>query len=470
MNDIAFKPESIHFVGMKGVGMAPLAIIAKEAGFKVTGCDSGDKFITDEILKNAGIECINGFSESHIKSADLVITTGAHGGYDNPEVKAAKSLGIPILTQGEAVGEFMKGEMLNKKTKGISVAGTHGKTTTTAMISTILKEAGKDPTFVIGTGYIPSLGTAGHFGKGEYFVAEADEYVTEPVYNKKVKFLWQFPKILVVTNIEFDHPDVYKNVDEVRGAFAKYIKQIPRDGLLVTNGDDKQVKKLLLAYNGSVKTFGLSKENTYVVVPQENGNFQLFKSNKLIGNFNLSIVGKHNMLNATAAIIVALHEGIALETIQKAISKFGGTKRRLEYRKKLKNGAIVYDDYAHHPSEIKSSLRALREKYPNMQIICIFQPHTYSRTKELFEEFSSSFKDADLVILPNIYSSKREKPDATISSEMLADAVTKRGRHALFIKSLPGVVQYLNALGPDKNILIVTMGAGDVYEIVDSLE
>ena len=189
------KIKKIHFVGVKGVGMAPLAIIAKEAGFIVSGCDIDQQFITDAPLRKAEITPTLGFHKEHVKDCDLVITTGAHGGFDNVEVIEAKQQGIPVWTQGEAGGKFMNGEIFKRTFEGISVAGCHGKTTTTAMIATILKETRLDPTFLIGTGNIPSLGSCGHFGKGRYFVAEADEYATEPKYDKTPKFLWQKPKI-----------------------------------------------------------------------------------------------------------------------------------------------------------------------------------------------------------------------------------------------------------------------------------
>jgi UDP-N-acetylmuramate--alanine ligase len=202
------KNKHIHFVGIKGVGMAPLAIIAKEAGFIVSGCDIPEEFITDEILKKAGIDFSSSFSPEHITDVDLVITTGAHGGFDHPEVVRAKELGIEIWTQGQAVGEFMKGDIFGKTIKGISVSGTHGKTTTTAMIAAILKDNRLDPSFLIGTGNIPFLNSSGHFGKGEYFVAEADEYATEPKYDLTPKLLWQKPEIAVITNVELDHPEI----------------------------------------------------------------------------------------------------------------------------------------------------------------------------------------------------------------------------------------------------------------------
>src|SRR3989344_1470900 len=199
----------IHFVGIKGVGMTALAIIAKEAGVYVSGSDVGEQFITDITLEQAGIRPIVGFNEINVNEADLVVTTGAHGGYDNPEVRSAKEKGIRVVSMAEAVGMVMDGRLFEKKFKGISVAGTHGKTTTSAIIATILKKSDLDPAYFIGTSFIPSLGSSGHLGKGEYFVVEADEYATEPVHDRRPKFFWQKPFIAVFTNIELDHPDIY---------------------------------------------------------------------------------------------------------------------------------------------------------------------------------------------------------------------------------------------------------------------
>jgi UDP-N-acetylmuramate--alanine ligase len=253
------KPNSIHFVGIKGVGMTPLALIAKEAGIAVTGSDTGETYITDVPLNKAGIHSSEGFSPENVGDVDLVITTGAHGGYDNPEVKTARERGIPVLTKGEAVGAFMEGSLLGTKYRGISVAGSHGKTTTSAMIATILKLSGKDPGYLIGTSEIPSLdGIPGHFGSGSFFVAEADEYATEPKHDKTPQFLHQHPEIILIANIEHDHPDVYPTLDDTRKAFETFVKNLPQNGLLVLCGDAQTTKQLRAGYQGNVKTYGFS--------------------------------------------------------------------------------------------------------------------------------------------------------------------------------------------------------------------
>ncbi len=338
--------KKLHFVGIKGVGQTALAIIAKEAGFEVTGSDIEDEFITSECLKRAGIIPIVGFAKENIDNAELVITTGAHGGFDNVEVVEAKKRGIRVITKGEAVGMFMDGGIFGRSFHGISVAGSHGKTTLTAILATILKENKLDPSFLVGTGNIPSLGNPGHFGKGKHFVAEADEYATEPKYDKKAQFLWQHPKIEVFTNIELDHPDIYSSVDKVREVFGKFANQLPEDGLLVCGGDDEQIKILLRDYKGKSITYGFSPSCDFFLENVRVGEGQTFfwiKSKGIsLGEFSIGVAGEHNALNALGALVVALELGLSVEAAKKAIAQFSGTKRRAEYKGSLKSGALVY--------------------------------------------------------------------------------------------------------------------------------
>jgi UDP-N-acetylmuramate--alanine ligase len=446
--------SKIHFVGIKGVGMTPLAIIAKEAGIEVTGSDIADEFITDPALKKAGIIPLVGFSRDNVGNVDLVITTGAHGGFKNIEVQEAKKRNIKFITQGEAVGVFMDGKIFGRKFTGISVTGTHGKTTTTAMIATLLKSAGKDPSFLIGTAGAASLGAPGHYGKGEYFVAEADEYMTEPNFNRTIKHMWQHPKIAVITNIEFDHPDAYTSLSDTREKFLAFANQLPKDGVLIACGDDPQIKKLLSLFRGRSVTYGTDPENDYSV-------------HKILGNINLPVFGSHNRLNATATFIVGSEIGLSKEQIIKGLMEFRGSKRRGEFIGTLFSGVRVFDDYAHHPTEIQKTLKAFREEFPTKNIVCIFQPHTYSRTKSLFEQFSNSFKDADTVILTDIYASLREKSDLSVSMPKLADKI---GKKAMFIPQLFDVLKYLNAQTFTNKDIIITMGAGDVYKLSEKLK
>ncbi len=448
------KVKSIHFVGIKGVGMTPLAIIAKEAGMNVSGSDVKDEFITDNELKKAGIRPKVGFAANNVGDVDLVITTGAHGGFNNIEVLEARKKSVKVITQGEAVGIFMDGGIFNRKFTGISVTGTHGKTTTTAMIATILKVSGRDPSFLIGTSNAVSLGAPGHYGTGHFFVAEADEYMTEPVYDKTIKHMWQHPQIAVITNIEFDHPDAYTSLDDTREKFLAFANQLPGNGVLIGCGDDPQVRKLLSEFKGRKITYGFAMQNDYVV-------------NDVLKGIELSVFGEHNRLNATVAFIVGLEVGLPREQIENGLAEFKGSKRRSEFVGTLSSGALVFDDYAHHPTEIRKTLKAFREKFPMSRMVCIFQPHTYSRTKSLFEQFSSSFSDVDVVILTKIYSSLREKPDSSISMEDLAKRI---GKKALFISKSSDVVKYVNNQNFGRNVVLITMGAGNVYEISRKLK
>lgn len=467
------KPKSIHFVGIKGVGMTPLALIAKEAGIAVTGSDVPETFITDLPLSRAGIVPLEGFAPEHVGNVDLVITTNAHQGFSNPEVKEARARGIPVLTKGEAVGAFMEGSILGTHYTGISVAGTHGKTTTAAMLATILTSCGKDPGYLIGTSEIPSLaGMPGHFGRGKHFVAEADEYVTEPNHDRTPQFIYQHPEIAIITNIDHDHPDIYPTLADVEKAFLQFAHQIEK-GVVIICGDDATAKEFLKRYTGNVITYGFSPVNDYVITNYQavHGRIHFTVQGKEIdlGAFMLSVPGEHNALNSLAACLAAREAGISFEESKKALLSFQGTKRRLEYKGILTNGALLYDDYAHHPTEITSSLHALKRMYPTKQLVCIFQPHTYSRTKELFEEFSGAFTDADELIMLPIFASAREQVDETVTSELLAEAIKKKGKNTQIQKNRSDVVEYIRKK-EGNTLLFVTMGAGDVYKIADELD
>lgn len=451
--------------------MTPLAIIAKEAGFKVSGCDINEEFITDEALSKANITPLVGFSISHVEASDLVITTGAHGGFDNPEVAQAKQRGIAVWTQGQALGEFMKGEIFEREFVTVAVAGSHGKTTTTAMIATILKVNRIDPSFLIGTGNVPYLETDGHFGKGKFFIAEADEYATEPTYDKTPKFLWLHPNILVITNIELDHPDLFANVEQLSMAFLTFAKNVKDK--IVACMDDEEIKKIRSKISGSVITYGFSKDADFVIekvsMSKEGMFFWVSNKNTNLGEFMLNVTGEHNALNALAATVACLELGISIENIKKGLARFNGTKRRFEFVKQLHSGAMLFDDYAHHPTEIKKTLTAFQKTYPDKKILCIFQPHTYSRTKKLFEQFINSFTQANETILVDIYSSLREKPDPSVSSLLLKERISAKGQKVDYFSNLSDMVEYVADKKYDDKWIILTMGAGDIYKIANDL-
>lgn len=463
-----------HFVGVKGVGMTPLAIIAKEAGFKVTGSDIPDNFITAKALEKIGIKIYDNFSENNISNPDLVITTGAHGGVDNPEVKKAMNLGIKVISAGEALGLFMDGKIFKKNYKSISVAGTHGKTTTSAMIATIFSQNKLDPSYVVGTGFLDPLGLPGHFGKGKFFISEADEYMTDPRHDHRPRFLWQHPQIAIFTNIEFDHPDAFSDIDAVRMSFLKFAKQLNKGGSLICYGDDHQIQKLISEYKMPVISYGFSPKNNYSIeklnISGERMFFWVKAHGKSLGEFMLNIVGEHNALNALAAFVASIEAGLSIENVKSALRIFKGTKRRLEYVGQLATGAKIYDDYAHHPTEIKKTLSALRMQFPKNKIVCIFQPHTYSRTKIFFNEFIKSLENADQIFITDIFSSSREERDPSISSKKISLALNEKRKDANYLESFDELAKKINDLNYRSNTTIVIMGAGDIYKIISMLK
>jgi UDP-N-acetylmuramate--alanine ligase len=465
--------NKIYFVGIKGVGMTPLAIIAKEAGFNVLGSDTEEEFITNKSLESLKIPLYKGFSPEHITpDISLLITTGAHGGFDNPEVKKARELGIKVLTQGEAVGTFMAGEILRKKMTGISITGCHGKTTTTAMIATLLKENKLDPTYIIGTSEIPSLGFSGHFGKSEYFVAEADEYATEPKYDKTPKLLWQKPKYIIFTNLEFDHPDLYDSIEDIKNAFVKFINQ-NGDATVIYNGDDTSLNQIMTNFNGRKISFGFTQNCDFVLkrvnTSLEQTFFWVEHKKTPMGEFVISTPGEYNALNALASVALGFEIGLSVDKIKSGLTKFHGCKRRLEYIGKTGNGALLYDDYAHHPTEIKNVLSSLQKMFPKKRIICIFQSHTYSRTRKLLDDFSRAFKDSDFLILTNIFASEREKEeDGDLSKELYLKTLREHPS-TVFLPEFTDVLKYIEQKSYDSENVLITVGAGKVYKIGQDL-
>ena len=407
------KAKNIHFVGIKGIAMASLAVWAKEAGKIVTGTDVGEQFPSDEVLTTAGISFDVGFDPKHIDQykPDLVVYTGAHGGRDNEEVQHAAKKGIALLPHGKALGLAMEGH------RQITVAGSHGKTTVTAMIAMILAKAGLDPSYAIGSGMISGLGLPGHFGRGEWFVAEGDEYVTDPGHDQTPRFLWQKPEILVITNIDLDHPDVYPDLDSIAAAFDRLASQ---SKTVITTRD-----------------LSLDTDTVKLLVP-----------------------GVHNQLNARLAIAAAKRSGVSDGQARAALEGFGGAKRRFE-KIGEKDGILFYDDYAHHPAEIAATLAAARGVFPKNRIIAIFQPHTYSRTKALMDEFAHSFGDGDVIILTDIYASAREHDTMGITGETLAHETKKYHENVQFAATKHDVKTYLFSILTSGDIVFF-MGAGDI--------
>lgn len=475
--------KKIFFVGIKGVGMTPLALIAKEAGLVIAGSDVDEIFITDKYLalKNipisAGFEiyAVEKFFENCDISDSLIITTGAHKGFDNPQARWGKKRGILVLTQGQALALFMKGDIIDRTDLiGISIAGTHGKTTVTSHLSTTMKAMGLDPSYTIGSGEVFPLGAPGYLGRGEFFIAEADEYASEPIYDSIPKFLYQNPTYAVINNIDFDHPDLFENINQVVAAFEEFAYNVKSGGKLFVNGDDTYLKNFKNKIEKDIKiiSFGTGNENDYVatkiVHSQGLSRFTVMRYGRELGVFEISFMGAENVKNSLPTIALLTELGFEAEKIRKCLSVFTGTKRRSELKGKTKDGAIVIDDYGHHPLAIASTIKSIKQASPGKKIICIFQPHTYSRTKALLSEFGTSFNDADTLLLLPIFKSARDTEKDTLSVEEYVDTF-KKNMNAYFFENFSDVVEYVKQNCTSEEYIVVTMGAGDVYKIAEDL-
>lgn len=468
------KFKLFYFLGIKGVGMAPLAIIAREAKFMVYGSDVKMSFITQNSL--TGIEIFEGFHEENIdrilqladEDSILMIVTAAHNGLENREAVYAKSKGIKTISQGQALGMFMDGEILGKaEQKGVSICGSHGKTTTTALLATVLTYAGFDPSYVVGTGEIFPLGNPGHFGLGEYFVSEADEYLSDVKHDRTPKFLFQKPKYIIANNIDFDHPDMYKDVNAIKSVFKDFFEQ--SNAKIIANHDDYALMEVLSTVNQRVITYGKSEDSDFWLSnykQSEEGSELLVVSQGKKESYRTRLFGEFNALNALAVVAFCKELGLDENKIKSGLLQFLGSKRRLENRGVMKNGTLLFDDYAHHPNEIKATLFALKARYPKKTLTCVFQPHTFTRTISLLNEFADSFSECDKLLLLPVFSSARENiPDKDISS-MLYEAVKARNRPVIFMENQDSVVKYVEDNPQD---LLLTMGAGDVYKILGKL-
>lgn len=468
--------KSVYMVGIKGVAMTALAIYFSEKGYAVSGSDTTQVFSTDEALAQHKIPVFTGFHKENIKKQyDLVVVTGAHGGMTNQEAVESKSRGITTLMHGQVLGELMDSY------EGISVCGCHGKTTTSSMIASLLKHAGRDASYAIGVSHINDLGLGGHFGKGAYFVAEADEYVTCPITDKTPRFLWQHPSIIALTNIDYDHPDVYQSIEEVKEAYLTFMGNLTLDGTIVACIDDIHIQQILPHVDRQIVTYGFSKRADFVIEKctfRDTISFMRIRQGNIeIGEFMLHVSGKHNLLNALGAFLVARTIGISWKEIQEFCKLFRGTKRRMEKIGEAGN-ITVYDDYAHHPDEIYTTIEGIKHWLTHPRVIVIFQPHTYSRTRALRERFATSFIKADHVIVVDIYASAREikpprKSNTYIDSHMLVDEINKQRKNALYISNKREAIEYVSSI-VKKNDVIVTMGAGDIFtwgeEILASLK
>jgi len=423
------KIKKIHFIGIGGVGVSAIARMARLKGIKVTGSDiSTGKMI--ERIKNIGGKVFIGHKKENLSAdTNLVIYSPAIN-ENNPELTFARKTNIPVYSYPEILG------LLSKDMYTIAVSGSHGKTTTTCMIAELMIYGNLDPTVVVG-GLLKKQQDNFVLGNSKYFVVEACEY--------KESFLNLNPKILVILNIDNDHLDYYGNIENIKNAFIKLINKVPKDGFVVYNSEDKNIVAALKNCPEKCKRIDYAKEEL---------------------NIKLLIPGEHNIKNAKAALVVAKLVGLKSDEAEKILKKYAGSWRRFEYKGESEKGALIYDDYGHHPTEIKATLSGTKEYFPDKNIIVVFQPHLYSRTRLLLDDFAESFKNVDEAIITDIYAA-REQDDHSIHAKDLTEAINKITNNAKYIKDFQEIEEYLKT--KDANTVILTIGAGDIYKIGENI-
>ncbi|HEY2798205.1 MAG TPA: UDP-N-acetylmuramate--L-alanine ligase [Thermoanaerobaculia bacterium] len=441
----------IHFVGAGGVGMSGLAeILLLATPLQISGCDQARSEITDH-LEKLGARIRVGHDPAHVEDADLLVISSAIG-ESNAEVAAARARGIPVIRRAEMLGEIMRLK------QGIAVAGTHGKTTTTSLTGMVLTEAGFDPTIVVG-GRVHILGTNARLGKGEYLVAEADEYDRS--------FLALTPVVAVITNVEADHLDTYRDLDDILDAFATFANRVPFFGAIVLCADDAGARSLLPRIQKRVVTYGASSGTEAQLTaerielrPGATSFAVRDAAQGLLGEVRLRLPGRHNVANALAAIAVGRELLVPFDTIARALEAFTGVVRRFE-NKGERGGVLVVDDYAHHPTEIAATVAAARQVYPDRRLVALFQPHLFSRTRDFAPEFGRSLAAADLAMVMDVYPS-REAPMPGVTGELVARAAREAGaRSVAYVPEKKEVVDALEKTLCPGDVLL-TLGAGDV--------
>ncbi|MCX7856784.1 MAG: UDP-N-acetylmuramate--L-alanine ligase [Deltaproteobacteria bacterium] len=447
------KVKRIHFVGIGGIGMSGIAEVLINLGYSVSGSDVKKSDVTER-LEKLGARISYAHRPENVEGVDVVVVSSAIKN-DNPELIHAKDSFIPVIPRAEMLAELMRMKF------GIAVAGAHGKTTTTSLISTILASAGYDPTCVIG-GKLKSIDSNARLGTGKFLVAEADE--------SDGSFLLLSPIIAIATNIDLEHLDYYKDIEEIKDAFLRFLNKVPFFGLDVVCIDNPHLQNIIPSLKRRYLTYGLSKQADVradnIVKNGFSTNFQVIYRGELLGNVTLSMPGIHNVVNSLAAIATCAELEIPFEVIKEALSSFQGIQRRLEIKW---NGKIkLIDDYAHHPTEIRATIGTLKQIWDG-RIIVAFQPHRYTRTKALMYDFVTSFNDADILIVSEIYPASEQKIEG-VSGEILSESIKASGhKHVEYARNLDEVCEKVLLYARDGDI-VVTLGAGDIYKVAERLK
>ena len=450
--------DTIHFVGIGGAGMGGIAEVLAFEGYRITGSDIAHSAMTERLIQ-VGAEVFIGHDENNVKDASVVVVSSAIN-EQNPEIKAAKAARIPIVRRAEMLAELMRFR------HGIAVAGTHGKTTTTSLIASIYAQAGLDPTFIIG-GLLNSAGSNAKVGKSDFLIAEADE--------SDASFLHLQPMVSVITNIEEDHMDTYGgSLEKMKDTYVDFIHNLPFYGLAVVCIDSEVAAELIPRFGRPVITYGESAEADYRMVDfSQTANTCSFNVVNKQGEslaVTLNMPGKHNALNATAAIAVAKDQNIANHAILEALTKFEGVGRRFQHYGSFENergNVMLVDDYGHHPSEVAATIAAVREGWPDKRLVMIYQPHRYSRTRDLYEDFVKVLADVDQLLLLDVYSAG-EEPIVGADSKSLCRSLRQRGKEPLHVASNSELAGVLASTLQD-NDLVLTQGAGNIGQLVKKL-
>lgn len=457
------KIKKVYVIGIKGSGVVAISEMLTLMGVEVLGSDTNEKFFTDKILQKLGIKYFEKFAIENIpEDIDLVIYSTAYNAENNSEFQEAQKRNLPMLSYPEILAEFF-----NQK-YGIAVCGTHGKTTTSAMLAEVLRGCEADPSAIIG-GKVKNWDSNALLGKSEFFVIEADEF------QNKLKMYE--PKIAILTSLDFDHPDTFKNFKIYKEAFADFVSKIPKTGFLVVWGNSIDTLEVSKKANCEIIAYGFNddcdvKITNYKLQVADDISIQEFEilfKNENLGKFQIQLVGKHNVLNAAAVIATCHKLNLNGEKIKESLKNFQGTSRRFEYIGKSQKGALLFDDYGHHPEEIKATLKATQEVYPEKNLIVIFHPHSYSRTEALLQEFAQSFDAADKVIALDIYGSARES-DGKVSSKDLVNLINKYNRDkAEYIPTIAEVIENLSDKISEQD-LVLSIGAGNSWEVLEKLK
>jgi len=442
--------QHIHFIGIGGIGMSGIAEVLLNLGYQVSGSDLKETEITRR-LESLGGEIAYGHKGEHIQGAEVVVTSSAVRP-DNPEVLAARQALLPVIPRAEMLAELMRLKY------GVAVAGSHGKTTTTSMVANVLAYGGLDPTVIIG-GRLDKWGSNARLGQGAFLVAEADE--------SDGSFLHLSPSIAVVTNIDLEHLDYYKDLEHIQNTFLDFLSRLPFYGLAILCLDDPHLPSLIPKIKKRYRTYGLTAQADFqareVIQNGLSSQYRLYSAGKDWGEIRFKLPGLHNVYNSLAAIAVGFELEVPFNRIQEAFDCLEGVQRRFQVRGEYR-GVTVLDDYGHHPTEIRATLNAVRGCWPDHRIVVVFQPHRFSRTKALFDEFTTSFYQADCLLLLPIYAAS-EDPIEGVNSEYLMEGIKGKGHRE--VRLFPNQAEVISSLGEilKAGDVLVTLGAGDVWKI-----